>query len=74
MRVRPRSGVDGRVGGFLEPAQAHQRHGACAEHAEEQRVERAGASGTWRGLKIFSADAALIEPALAKASSPLGVK
>ena len=41
MRVRRRSGLDGPVGGFLEPVQAHQRHGACTERADEQRVERA---------------------------------
>ena len=41
MRVGAGGGLDGPLGRFLEPAQTHKRHGACAEHAEEQRVERA---------------------------------
>ena len=41
MRIRARGRLDAPVGGLVEPAETHQRHGAGAEHAEQQRVERA---------------------------------
>ena len=47
MRVRARGGLDAPVGGFLELAEAHQRHRARAEHAEQQRVERAQSWREW---------------------------
>ena len=41
MGVGTGGGLDAPIGGFLELPKTHQRHGARAEHAEEQRVERA---------------------------------
>ncbi len=44
MRVRPGGRLHGVGRRFLEPAEADQRHGPRAEHAEQQRIERAQAA------------------------------
>src|SRR5215204_2921153 len=41
MGVRAGGGFGAPIGRFFELAEAHQRHGAGAEHGEEKRVERA---------------------------------
>ena len=44
-RIGPGGRLDGPTGSFLELAQAHEGHGACAKHAEEHRVEGAQTAG-----------------------------
>ena len=56
VRVGAGGGLDGPVGGFLEPAEPDERHGARAEHAEQHRIEGAELAreigGCDRGLGI----------------------
>src|SRR5678815_639596 len=41
MRIGPIGSLDGPISGFRKLAETQQRYAACAEHAEEQRIERA---------------------------------
>ena len=50
VRVRAGGGLDGPVGRFVELLEPHQRHRARAEHAEEQRIERAQVTRVVGGL------------------------